>query len=169
MREGELLALPWVNVITEEGKESVTVTERLYRGRIAAPKTKAGYRVIPVEANAAALLRDQAREGRHSHFGLVFPAPEGGYWETRNFLRRVWNPTREAAGFPDLHFHDLRHFYVTHVRHHSGLPSAVTEELVGHDDDRIHRHYTHELPGTASAYREAMGAIFKRPKEESQA
>ena len=54
--------------------------------------------------------------------------------------------TPEAAGFPELHFHDLRHFHVSYVRA-MGLPSAVTEQLVGHSDSKTHRTYTHALEG----------------------
>ena len=60
--------------------------------------------------------------------GLVFPSPAGSYWRDSNFNRRVWQPTREAAGLPELLFHTLRYFYVSHVRA-QGLPTALSEQL----------------------------------------
>jgi integrase len=58
-----------------------------------------------------------------------------------NFNRRRWDPIRKAAGLPGLHLHDLRHLYVSRIRD-AGLSSALSEQLVGHSDERTHRGYT---------------------------
>jgi integrase len=83
----------------------------------------------------------------------------GEYWAARNFDRRVWEPTRGRAGLPTLMFHTLRYFYVSHVRA-QGLAAAVTEQLVGHADERTHRGYTRPIPGTEAVIREAMARAF---------
>jgi integrase len=43
-----------------------------------------------------------------SRDALLFPAAHGGHLATAT-LYRVYYPAREAAGRPDLRFHDLRH------------------------------------------------------------
>ena len=165
LRSAELFGLRWQNVNTEAGSETMRVTEQFSRGKQKArTKTRSSNRLHALEPNSAALLREQAAEGRHSATGYVFPAPEGGAWHSSNFNRRVWQGMREGFGQPDLWLHDLRHFFVTYVRHHSGLPSSVTQQLTGHADDRIHDHYTHPLPGTDRLYRDALGPVFARPE-----
>lgn len=165
LRSAELLGLRWPNVDTSEGSETMLIVEQFSRGeQKARTKTKAGNRLHPLEPNTAALLREQAAEGRHSSAGYVFPAPEGGPWHSSNFNRRVWQRMRAAAGHPTLQLRDLRKFYVTLVRFHSGLPSSVTEQLTGHADDRIHRHYTRPVVGTDQLYRDALGPVFARPE-----
>jgi integrase len=56
-------------------------------------------------------------------------------------------------------FHTLRYFWISHVRA-QGLAGAITEQLVGHADERTHRGYTRPIPGTESAIREARGRAF---------
>ena len=90
---------------------------------------------------------------------LVFPSPWGGHWLDTNFDRRICKRAREAAGMPTLRFHDLRYVYTSYVRN-SGLPLAITEQLVGHQDDRTHRGYTRPIPGTEDVTREALDRAF---------
>jgi hypothetical protein len=66
---------------------------------------------------------------------------------------------------PELHFHDLRHFYVTYVRTTLGLAPALTEQLAGHSDERTHHHYTHATPEGETIIRAAMA----RAHEEASA
>jgi len=48
-----------------------------------------------------------------------------------------------------------------------GLPNAITEQLVGHVDERTHRGYTRPIPGTEPLIRAALASAFgsarKRP------
>jgi integrase len=165
-RLGELHGLRWPNVDLTEGKESVVVAEQVYRGvQKERAKTPSGYRKIILGPEAAEALRSQQIEGRSSGLGLVFPSPSGAAWRASNFNRRRWQPIREAAGFPDLHFHDLRHFYVTYVRTTLGLSPALTEQLAGHSDERTHQHYTHATLEGETIIRSAMA----RAHQEAQA
>jgi integrase len=43
-----------------------------------------------------------------NHGALLFPAAHGGHMAPSS-LHAVYKPAREAAGRPDLRFHDLRH------------------------------------------------------------
>lgn len=85
--------------------------------------------------------------------------PTGAHWLDTNFDRRVWKRARDEAGLPDLTFHTLRYFYVSHVRA-QGLASALTEQLVGHVDERTHQGYTRPIAGTEPVIRAALTAAF---------
>jgi integrase len=76
------------------------------------------------------------------------------YWLDSNFDRRVWQKARTKAKLPELTFHTLRHFYISMVRA-QGLPNAITEQLVGHVDERTDWGYTRPIPGTESLIRAA--------------
>jgi integrase len=106
----------------------------------------------------------QQVDDRPNPHGLVFPSPRGSYWRDSNFNRRVWQPTRDAAGLPDLLFHNLRYFFVSMVRA-QGLAAAITEQLVGHADERTHRGYTRPIPGTEPLIRDALAAAFTASQE----
>jgi integrase len=83
--------------------------------------------------------------------------------------RRVLGQRQKArtkAKLPELTFHTLRYFYISMVRA-QGLPNAITEQLVGHVDERTHRGYTRPIPGTEPLIRAALASAFgsarKRP------
>jgi hypothetical protein len=42
----------------------------------------------------------------------------------------------------------------------------VTEQLVGHSDDRTHRAYTHALPNEKQMIRDALAAAFQKDESE---
>ena len=108
----------------------------------------------------------QQLDDRHNPHGLLFPSPLGSYWRDSNFDRRVWQKARTSAKLPDLTFHTLRYFYISMVRA-QGLPTAITEQLVGHTDERTHLGYTRPIPGTEPLIRTALASAFtsarKRP------
>lgn len=159
LRISELFGLRWPNVSLDAEPETLVVAEQCYQGAVKErAKTPSGFRQIILAPAAAEALRSQQIEGRHSDPGIVFPAPEGGYWLPQNFNKRQWRQMRDHAGLADLHFHDLRHFYVSHIRN-AGLPTAITEQLVGHADDRTHRAYTHPIPGTEPLIREDRKSV----------
>jgi integrase len=95
----------------------------------------------------------------------VFPSSTGKHWLDTNWDRRVWDPTRKAAGLPALRFHDLRYLFVSLVRSHGGLPEALSE-LTGHVDDRTHRGYTRPILGTEPLIRDALRRAFTVERAE---
>lgn len=164
VRKSECFGLRWSSVDLTEGDERVRIVEQFYKGELVpSTKTSAGSREIILAPRAAAVLRElsvsQQIEGRPNPLGLVFPSPAGAHWLDTNFDRRVWGPARRAAGLPELTFHTLRYFYVSHVRA-QGLAAPITEQLTGHADERTHRGYTRPIAGTEGAIREALGRAF---------
>ena len=98
-----------------------------------------------------------ARAGPAPH-DLVFPNSKGGNLRASNFTSGPWKKARKTAELDELDFQDLRDFYVSHIR--QNLPAAFSKQLAGHDDSRIHDHYTHPIPGTEGQIREALQRAF---------
>jgi integrase len=73
------------------------------------PKSEAGKRDVNIPPHlmpaVKAHLSKYVCPAQHA---LVFPAVHGGHLNPGS-LRRAYHPAREAAGRPDLRFHDLRH------------------------------------------------------------
>jgi len=67
---------------------------------------------------------------------LVFVSPEGGPLRYANWRNRVWSPAREAAGLPNLGFHDLRRAHGDGARGGS-TDMKTTQVRMGHSDSRL--------------------------------
>ncbi len=76
----------------------------------AEPKTASGRRSVPIPGFLATVLGAHLQTiDRADHDTLVFTASRGGRLHAGNWHGDVWKPAREAAGFPSLRFHHLRH------------------------------------------------------------
>ena len=73
------------------------------------PKSAAGVRDVSIPPHLLpAIALHLAQHARAGSDGLLFSSPNGGNLTT-TVLYASWLPAREAAGRPDLRFHDLRH------------------------------------------------------------
>jgi len=70
------------------------------------PKSDAGVRDVHIPPHLLPAVRDHLKT--HAGLELVFPSPRGHHL-TSTMLYEHWWPARQAAGRPDLRFHDLRH------------------------------------------------------------
>jgi integrase len=168
-RKSECFALRWTDVDLAPRKETVRIVRQYYKGELVEDtKTLAGAREILLAPRAARALHElsvaQQVDARPNPHGLVFPSPRGSYWRDSNFDRRIWQKARSKAKLPDLTFHTLRYFYISMVRA-QGLPTALTEQLVGHVDERTHRGYTRPIPGTEPLIRAALAEAFSPQKK----
>ena len=73
----------------------------------------------------------------------LFPARGGGHMAPSS-LYRVWYPAREAAGRPDLRFHDLRHTAACLWLSRSVDPGTV-QAWMGHASIATTNIYLHHL------------------------
>jgi len=172
LRLGELLGLRWQYVNLDGDEPHLIVVAQAREGRlIERTKTKRSRRLVPLPAQAVETLRAQQIEGRGGKDGLdlVFPAPKGGVWSAHNFETRQWRKIRDDAKLPDVVFHDLRRFYVTRVRNHSGLPARATMQAVGHSDEKMHDLYTLPEKGEAAAIHAGLTRAFTDEEAESVA
>jgi site-specific recombinase XerD len=72
-------------------------------------------------------------------------------------LRKLWERAREAAGLPELHWHDLRRTYGT-LLVQRGASLAEARDLLGHGDVKTTSIYL------ASAREDLDSAVDRLPK-----
>jgi integrase len=159
LRIGEMLALRRRRL--DLMRREVHVAETLYeiRGRhvFNPPKTKAGYRRVPIPKVAAEALE------LHCHGqapdDLVFTAAKGGPVRVSLFRRRIWQPATAAAGVEGLRLHDLRHTAVS-LWIATGADPKEVATWAGHTSTVIvYDRYGHLMPGRAQRVMDALDAV----------
>ncbi|MFJ8855161.1 tyrosine-type recombinase/integrase [Streptomyces sp. NPDC102437] len=184
MRWGEYTGLRACNL--DLGSATVKVKEVLIddRGKIrrkAAPKSRAGFRTVPLTPAAVAaaqtMLDKWAPDTSESPIGdgedlhteeLVFRGPQGGALTRPNF-RRHWIPAIKAAGlarevtnaetgrkefWPRVH--DLRHTFATRLKD-AGVPEKDVQVIMGHErGGRVTWLYQHAGPDLVEEVRAAL-------------
>lgn len=79
-----------------------------------------------------------------------------------NWRHRVWTPLRDAAGFPNLHFHDLRHTHASQLLA-AGVQVEIVSERLGHKSPRTTQMiYAHAMPNQQPAALDALRARRRR-------
>lgn len=107
------------------------------------PKSDAGIRDVAIPPHLLPVLTDHfAAHTAPGKNGLLFPARGGGHMAPSS-LSRVFYRAREAAGRPDLRFHDLRHTGAVLA----AQTGATLAELMGR--------LGHSTPGAALRYQHA--------------
>lgn len=77
--------------------------------KVKGPKSEAGRRDVAIPPHLIPAVKAHLRDHvSHARDALLFPAASGGHMAPAS-LYRVYYPARDAAGRPDLRFHDLRH------------------------------------------------------------
>jgi integrase len=112
LRFGELGELRRADIDVKEGV--VHVRRGVVRAGggpvVKGPKSQAGRRDVNIPPHLMPAVRDHlARHTRPGQDALLFPAVHGTGHMNPATLRWAYHPAREAAGRPDLRFHDLRH------------------------------------------------------------
>jgi integrase len=174
MRQGELLALRWLDVNLDTGAIQVRATMQRTRGggmNFAEPKTNGSRRLVSITKAAIAALsrhrKAQADErlrmgGAWDSHDLVFPNECGRPVSASNMLRRSFFPLLKRAGVPRIRFHDLRHTAATLMLGESIHPKVVAE-MLGHS--RISTTldlYSHVTPTMQRQATEALDAVLAR-------
>jgi integrase len=145
LRFGELAELRRGDVDTKTG------VLRIRRGVVRAegvvivkkPKSDAGIRDVAIPPHLLPLVREHLlKHTEAGKDGLLFPAKGGGHLAPSS-LYRVFYRAREAAGRPDLRFHDLRHTGAVLA----AQTGATLAELMGR--------LGHSTPGAALRYQHA--------------
>ena len=164
LRLGELLALTLQDVDLPGRRLNIraTLTEvnsRTPRLKREEPKSRAGYRQVPiVEALAARLEAHLSTLGPNDE-DAVFASPVGTWMSKSNFYRDAWRPTRAAAGREDLTFHDLRHTAASLLLAHSGAELAELKFVLGHSQiSHTVDLYGHLVPGRLEGLRKTFDA-----------
>jgi integrase len=187
LRQGEALGLTWPMVDLEA--EALTISWQMqslpyldprdrakgfrvpdgYEARhlsgayhLVRPKSKAGWRVIPLVPWAAGALRTWRTKAPASPHGLVWPNAKGGPANIRHDAAE-WQAIQSTAniGHPEgryYHGHEIRHSAATLLME-LGVPESVIIAILGHSSILVSRGYMHR--GTDQA-REALARVAER-------
>jgi integrase len=123
-RKNEIASLRWSEVEIE-------------RRYLRLGDSKTGAKVIPIGAPACEVL---AGVGALEGNDFVFPASSGaGHFQG---VEKVWRKVRDAAGFPSLRLHDLRHSFAS-VGLARGDALPIIGAILGHADIKTTSRYAH--------------------------
>jgi integrase len=110
------------------------------------PKSEAGIRDVAIPPHLLPALEDHlSKHVVEERDSLLFPAKRGGYL-AEGTLYRHFCKAREAAGRPDLRFHDLRHSGAV-LAAHTGATLAELMARLGHSSPAAAMRYQHAAQG----------------------
>ena len=161
LRFGELVELRRKDVDTKEGVLRVRRAVTWVDGKpvIGIPKSDAGIRVVAIPPHlvpaVAEHLLQHAGKGRH---GLLFPAVDSVSLLTHDMLKRPFDRARQAAGRPDLRFHDLRHTGAV-LAAQTGATLAELMARLGHSTPGAALRYQHAAAGRDAQIAAALSRI----------
>jgi integrase len=122
------------------------------------PKTEAGRRTIALPPHLTAPVRQHlARHVAASPDALLFPSPAGRQLAPSS-VYEWWYPARQAAGRPDLRFHDLRHTGAT-LAASTGATLAELMHRLGHSTPAMAMRYQHAAADRDRAIATALSEI----------
>ena len=161
LRFGELVELRRKDVDTKEGVLRVRRAVTWVDGQpvIGVPKSDAGVRDVAIPPHllpaVAAHLLEHAGKG---HDGLLFTAVDGVSPLTHDMLKRPFDRARQAAGRPDLRFHDLRHTGAV-LAAQTGATLAELMARLGHSTPGAALRYQHAAAGRDAQIAVALSRI----------
>jgi len=163
-RIGEIRALRWKCVDWETGR--VVVTESLFEGKSNKPKTKAGERVVVLNEAQLAELREYKQKSYPDAEpeGWLFPGKRNRPLDAGWFMKEAIKPIAEKLGFPEIHWHALRHWNNSAMLN-SGIDPIVRMQRVGHSSVKTNLIYSHPDLALQKA---ASDLIWKRLQAAKQ-
>lgn len=160
MRFGELTELRRGDVNTKAG--IIHVRRGVVRADgekiVKKPKSDAGVRDVAIPPHLLPLLREHLlKHAEPGKDGLLFPAKGGGHLAPSS-LYRVYYRARDAAGRPDLRFHDLRHTGAV-LAASTGATLAELMGRLGHSTPGAALRYQHAAAGRDMEIAKALSAL----------
>lgn len=119
-------------------------------------KTRKSRRDIPmIGLVVKVLLRTQAESKFSGPEDPVFAGRTGAPVDAHNELARKLKPILAALEMPSISWHDLRHTAATFASD-AGMTEAERQRILGHEDERMTRHYSHAHAELIRASMETM-------------
>jgi integrase len=129
MRESELFALKWEDF--DFKRMVVNIRRRLYRGKLAEPKTLKSTRELPLHPALAAAVRGLPRIGE-----FVFSSPRGGIYEPCAVVRKHFTRAAENLGIQHFTWRSFRRSAES-AMHAGGVPLKAQQEILGHSNPNM--------------------------------
>ncbi|MGQ9408981.1 site-specific integrase [Mycolicibacterium gilvum] len=125
---------------------------------VTTPKSDAGTRDVAIPPHLVPVIEDHLA----THVGtggdaLLFPAKHGGHLAPATLYRRFYT-ARNAAGRPDLRFHDLRHSGAV-LAAQTGATLAELMARLGHSTPQAAMRYQHAAQGRDRAIAAALSKM----------
>lgn len=159
LRWGELAGLQVQDVDLEAQRLRVNrqITENKGRLIHGLPKHDKR-RTVPIMAPLAEVLEPRIKgQGRD---GLVFPTTSGRPLRPGNARRDWFDPAAEAAGYPGLTPHELRHTFAS-IAISSGANVKALQQALGHHSAAFTLdEYGHLFPDDLGGFVNTMGELF---------
>lgn len=174
VRHGELLAIRWGDLDLKEGKK-LTVRQNLADGDggpiFNPPKTRSGYREIPLPEELVSELKRWKLQCPPSHYDLVFCNEDGKPLHRKNNGKRGLEPAMRRAGLKGLTMHGLRHTYASLLLANN-TPVTEVSYYLGHSSPQvtmtIYAHWCRTIK-TDSVSRLAEGIFTNSEEQEGKA
>jgi integrase len=156
--------------LTELRRKDVDLTNGVIRVRravtrvagefvVGTPKSDAGIRDVDVPPHLLPMLKRHLESHHYGREGLLFPAAGD---HTKHLapasLYRVFYPARQAAGRPDLRWHDLRHTGAV-LAASTGATLAELMARLGHSTPQAALRYQHASKGRGAEIAAALSAM----------
>ncbi len=152
MRQGEILGLTWDAIDLDAGTlrifqqlQRIKGAEGLREFSLQTTKTKAGERLLQLDADLVTLLRlhkqnqdeERALRGEHwkNRFNLVFVTDTGAPIHFSDLIKQFKSALKKAE-LPPIRFHDLRHTAAT-LMLADGVPLVTVSKILGHSSPAI--------------------------------
>jgi integrase len=145
LRPEEAYALKWTDLQFNQGKLFVRRSLSWARnadekGRVRPkffePKTRAGYRTLPLPAGLVSALKVWKLQSPRSEYDLVFCRADGRPLHRSNVLRQGLYPALKKAELPRVNVKTLRHSYASGLIA-SGAPVTEVQHRLGHSDPAV--------------------------------
>ena len=164
LRRGEAAALRWDGVELDSDRPTLRVAGSTQRAggelRVMPPKTQRGYRVVPLPASVAGVLRRVRAEQAERRLiagsawndeGYVFDRGDGRPLDPDD-LTKAFGRARARSGVAGVRLHDLRHHFAT-LHMANGTNARIVSDLLGHSNVAftmmVYSHPDAELAATA--------------------
>jgi len=149
LRFGEVAELRGGDIDLKNGVIRVTRAVQWVDGKkiVAAPKADS-VRVVAFPPHLGEAIKDHLKtHAQWGEEGLLFPTTHGEQYRAPTFHQAYFRKAREAAGRPDLRFHDLRHTCAT-LAAASGATLAELMQRLGHTTVSAALAYKHAAQGS---------------------
>ncbi len=166
LRQGELLALKWMDIDWLAGR--VRVADNFTRGRFDSPKSHEGRSVPMADRLARELELHFQRSAYKTEEDLVFCHPHSGNVLDPSKLRKRFAAAVTRASVRAISFHELRHTFGTQMAA-AGAPLRAIQEWMGHADAKtteIYRHYAPDPTNGAQLVERAFSTPAPAGKNE---